>query len=287
MQNISMKNHSVSGFGISADLNNKTYLHYFNRLKMLATVMYKWEGLPSQISKRFIENNLFYEGKLAFFYDKNYGFIVTKCNQSGLLNIYDEPICYHCYGNNGYMKDVKADECVIIRNNIDEIPTSMLIDLYCQRLYELERTIDVNVVQQKTPVIIQCEESQRLTLQNLMMKYEGNEPFIFGNKSLDLTGIKVFKTDAPYVADKLFDLKNKKWGECLDMLGINNANTQKRERLNTDEVNVNNQLLSFENDVMLMCREFACEEIKEKFGIDVTVELRNKISENEEMEEIE
>ena len=283
MQTISVKNHGINGFDISANLNNKTYIHYFNRLKMLATVMYKWNGLPIEISKRFIENNLFYEGKLAFFYDKNVGFMVTKCSQSGLLNIYDEPICYHCYGNNGYQKDVKTSDCVIIRNNIDEIPTSFLIDLYCQRLYELERTIDVNISQQKTPLIVQCEESQRMTLQNLLMKYEGNEPFIFGNKSLDLSGISVLKTEAPFIADKLFDLKTKKWGECLDMLGINNANTQKRERLNIDEVNSNNQLLGFENKVMLMCREFACEEIKEKFNIDISVELRQEIFEGVEV----
>jgi len=200
--------------------------------------------------------------------------MVTKCTQSGKLNIYDEPICYHCYGNNGYQKDVKTEDCVIIRNNFDSIPTTFLIELFCLRLYELERTIDVNIKQQKTPLLIQCEESQRMTLKNLMMKYDGNTPFIYGNKSLDLSGITVFKTDAPYVADKLFTLKEAKWTECLDMLGINNANTDKKERLVTDEVNSNNQLLSFESETMLACRQIACEEIKQKFGLDITCELR-------------
>jgi len=245
--------------------------------------MYKWEGLPKYIAKRFIENNLFQYGQLAFFKDSEVGFLITKVTPSGLLNIYDEPVRYYCYGNNGYSKNVLAKDCVLIRNNIDAIPTSVLINLFCIRLYEIERTIDTNIKQQKTPLIVQCEESQRLTLKNLFMKYDGNEPFIFGNKALNLEGIKVLKTDAPYVADKLWELKNAKWAECLDMLGINNANTSKKERLITDEVNSNNQLLDLQADTMLMTRNYACEEIKEKFDLDITCKLREQ--EEQEQEE--
>jgi hypothetical protein len=203
--------------------------------------------------------------------------MVTRYTDSGMLNIYDEPIAYHCYGNNGFQKTIKASECVIIRNNMNAIPTTYLINHFCDRLYELERTIDVNLKQQKTPSIIQCEESQRLTMKNLLKQYDGNVPFIFGTKTIDLTGIKVLKIDAPFIADKLYDLKSKKWTECLDMLGINNANTQKKERLITDEVNSNNQLLSFESDVMLITRQLACDEIKEKFGLDIKVSLRENL----------
>lgn len=275
---------SFNSFDSSASINNATYSHYFTRLKMLCCAMYKWEGLPETIAKRFIENNLFEYGQLAFYKDDKYGIMVSKCTPSGMLNIYDEPIAYHCFGNNGYSKTIKANDCVIIRNNINSIPTTYLINLFCLRLYELERTIDVNLTQQKTPLIIQCEETQRLTLKNLLMKYDGNEPFIYGNKGLDLKGITVFKTDAPLVADKLFILKNEKWKECLDMLGINNANTSKKERLNLDEVNSNNQFLSFESDSMLMTREYACEEINEKFGLNISCALRKIKAEVQDIE---
>ena len=43
--------------------------------------------------------------------------------------------------------------------------------------------MDVNIQAQKTPILILAEESQRLTMQNAYMQYDGNEPFIFGNKS--------------------------------------------------------------------------------------------------------
>ena len=280
MQSISIQNEGLISTDLSVNMNVRTYNHYFRTLKMLSTVMYKWEGIPNTIPNRFIENSLFYHGKLAFFYDEEFGYMVTKCNQQGELNIYDEPIAYNCYGSNGYSKNKNAEDVVIIRNNFDEIPTRELIELFCIRLTQLERTMDINIDQQKTPTIILCEESQRLTLRNLYMQREENEPIIFGNKALDLKGVTSLKTDSPFVADKLNDLKNKKMIECLDMLGINNANTQKKERLNTEEVNSNNQLLNLRSDISLAARELACIEIFEKFGIDITVELREEQQEN-------
>lgn len=272
MGKVSIKN--FDKFNETATMNNRTYVHYYERMRLLAISMYSWEGLPDTISKRFIENNLFDMGRLAFWKHPSYGYIVTKCTPSSELNLYDEPTSYFCYSNNGIQENVLAKDCVIIRNNMMEIPTYFLIELFCTRLYNIERTIDVNVNQQKTPVLITCSESQKLTMKNFYMKVDGNEPVIWGNDKLNVDGIKVFKTDAPYIADKLEDLKEKKWNQCLSMLGINNANTNKKERLITNEVDANNQLIDLEAETFLLTRKFACEEIKQKFNLDITVDLR-------------
>lgn len=271
-QPFSVRNHEK--FNESAYLNKRAYIHYFNRLRLLATTLFEWKGLPDTIPKRFIEKSLFSYGQLAVFNDKEYGFMIAKCNDNGMLNIYDEPTAYQVYGNNGFQRVVKAKDCVIIRNNIDSIPTALLLDYFCSRLWDLDRTRDVNLMLQKIPGIIQCDEGQRLTLKNILKDYEGNEPIIYGNKKLDMSQLSSLDLKVPFIADKVTDIKHDLWKECLDFLGINNANTSKRERLVTDEVNSNNQLLAFESDTFLMCRKFACEEIKEMFDIDVTVELR-------------
>jgi hypothetical protein len=277
MAKISIKN--FDRFDDSSYMNTMSYQNYYERLRLLTTSMFKWTFPKDlQIAKRFIENSLFTEGKLAFFKHKDYGYIVTKCTPNDQVNLYNEYISYQCYSDNGYINEsVPADKCVIIRNNMQEIPTFYLLQLFIRRLYNIERTIDVNLQQQKTPVLITCAESQKLTMKNLYMKVEGNEPVIFGNDKLNVDGISVFKTDAPFIADKLEDIKERKWNECLAMLGINNANTQKKERLVTDEVNANNQLINLESDTFLLSRQDACDEIKEKFGIDIQVEMRHKI----------
>lgn len=268
-------------FKESLRLNRRTYRNYYERLKLLCKSMFKWENLPNEIDPDFIENNLFHEGKLAFFHDETYGYIVTKCNDSGMLNIYDKPVYYHCYAN-GYNKNVKAKDLVIIGNNIEYIPTASLIQLFVERFYEIERTIDTNLKQQKTPCIVVTDEKGRLALENLMMKYDGNQPFIYGNNKLDIRNenIKVLNTQAPFLADKLEDIKQRKWQECLNMLGINNANTSKKARLNIEEVTSNNQLIGFSSDVFLQTRQKAAELINDRFGTNIKVSLREEINLN-------
>lgn len=265
---------------VNGSNNLNAYIHYLNRVKMLSTIIYEWKNVPNEIPVSFIENQLFSMGKLAFINHPTYGFMVTNCNQSGKLNFYDEPVAYNCTATN-FSYTVKADKCVIIHNNGNDLPTFNLVNNICKQIADVTRIIDVNLFQQKMPKIIKCDETQKLTIKNLIMKVEGNEPYILASKGLDLEGIEVFDTSAPYIADKLYEIKDKLWTELLNILGINNANTQKRERLITDEVNSNNQYLSLESDTLLYFRQQACEEINNKFNLNISCELRKNLNESD------
>ena len=151
------------------------------------------------------------------------------------------------------------------------------VEMYARRLYEIERTIDVNVKAQKTPILIRATENQRLTMKNLYMQYDGNEPFIFGDKQLDMDGIKVLKTDAPYVADKLNILKRQIWNEALTYLGIENSNTEKRERLVSDEITSNLGGVAAQRFCRLNARRKAAEQINKMFGLNIQVDFREEV----------
>lgn len=258
----------------SNDLNTLTYNDYYNRLALLANTIFEWEGLPNGIPERFIERVLFQYGQCAFFYDDEFGFMASKCTLNDRLNFYDEPIGYVCYSN-VYHKEYSADDCIIIRNNAFCVPTSSTIRLFASRLAEVERIIDVNIKAQKTPLIIVTDEKQRLTMKNLMKQFDGNTPFIFGNKGLQTDAIKAIKTDVPFLADQLMIYKHDLWNDAMSFLGIANANTDKRERLVTDEVNANNHLVALSANVMYKQRKEACEQINEKYGLDVNVKMRS------------
>lgn len=257
-------------------LNQKSVNFYTEKLTLLAMNCFEWENLPEGIPERFIEKVLYNEGKVAFAIDKKYGDVCCKCNINGSLNMYDEAKSYNLLATNGYNNTFKADEVVIVRNNKDELPTSFFVDYYVKKLFEIDRTIDTNVIQQKTSRIVLCEESQKLSLENLLMQYEGNVPFIFGYKTFDKEMMNSLDLTAPYVADKLQELKVNIWRECLDTLGINNANTEKKERLITDEVNANNQLINLSSDIYLESRQIACDAMNEKFGWNVSVKRRGE-----------
>lgn len=93
------------------------------------------------------------------------------------------------------------------------------MELFALRLYEAERTCDVNIKSQKTPVLLMVDEKQRLTMENLYSQYDGNRPFIFGDKqNLSPDSLRVLKTDAPFIADKIMDYKKEIWNEALTFL---------------------------------------------------------------------
>lgn len=262
----------------SALLNNRTYLQYYNRLLELAINMYEWKNLPDTVDERFLELTLFSDGMAVFFQDDGgLGYLCLQCMIGGELDVYRIPIDRTAYATNGYQMRLNNQNSVIIFNNYTHTNSMLDIEMYARRLYEIERTIDINVKAQKTPVLIRATENQRLTMKNLYMQYDGNEPFIFGDKQLDMDGIKVLKTDAPYVSDKLNILKRQIWNEALTYLGIENSNTEKRERLVSDEITSNLGGVVAQRFCRLNARRKAAEQINKMFGLNIQVDFREEV----------
>ena len=256
--------------------NNATYIDYLNRLRLLATSLFTWENLDEVAgfgASRFLEQSLFDNGRACFVKDDELGFMVLKVNPSDKLNVYNLPTRVMAWSI-GYEKNYDFDDVVYIMNNELQLPTSQTINLIAYRLYETERTIDTNLIAQKTPILIEGDTKTILTLKNVYMQYSGNTPFIFGNKQFDISNkLNVLKTDAPYLIDKLTIHKHELWNEALTYLGIDNANTDKKERLITDEVESNNDLINFYLNCFYKTRKQACELINEKFLKDSDLKI--------------
>ena len=268
----------------SAYMNNRTYLQYYNRLTELAISMFEWQNLPETVDQRFLEMCLFGDGMCIFFQDEVLGYLGLQCMIGGKLNVYRIPMERRAYATNGYQRELDETNSVIIFNNYLHTNSMLDVEMFSKRLYNLDRAIDVNANAQKTPVLIQCDESQRLTMKNLYKQYEGNEPFIFGSKGLDANGLKVLQTGAPYVADKLYELKTQIWNEALTYLGISNINVVKKERMITDEVTRNQGGTVASRYSRLESRRQACKQINEMFGLDIWVDYREDFQDIEEQE---
>lgn len=262
----------------SAELNNKTYIDYYNRLMELALNVFEWENLPPSVDERFLELTLYEMGYCLYFNDEIIGNLALTCTIGGQLDVYRIPVLRRAYAVNGYNKMCSTKDSVLIFNNYLHTPTQLTIELFARRLYEIERAIDVNVKAQKTPTLILSSEQQRLTMQNLYMQYDGNEPFIFGDKNMDIEGIKSLKTDAPFVADKLENLKHQIWNEALTFCGIENSNQDKKERLVSDEVGSNYGNIEAQRNVMLNARKQAVKKINAMFGTNIDVHFRSNLA---------
>ena len=287
-------------FDDSRLLNDATFTDYLNRFRRIALSMFEWVNLPKTMNARALEQNLYYMGQATLLKDEKYGFINTKCAGSGYVNIYGLPSKFNCYsynyktmrelyvGPNPLINDDQKEleqekECILVMNNWDRVPTAGSMELFAYRLYLAQRSCDVNVSAQRFPVMVVGDEKQRLMLENLYSQYNGNQPFIFGNKNqLNNEMLKVINTEAPYVVDKLTEYKKEIFNEALTFLGINNVSVKKKERLTENESNENTELVNLNLQAMLAPRIEACRQFNELFGLtgtdkEISVRVRSDL----------
>lgn len=273
-------------WGNSSDRNELTdnvnsFIKYRDQLMELGMTMIGWDF--SKISKekrqflnqRQIEYHEYFKGATIFFEDKELGaYLCLPVILGGEFDLDDIPKKRVAYAKNGYRKELDETNSVIIYNNYLRKPSCYTVNHYANRLADLENAIDVNCKAQKTPVAIICDENERLSMENLYAKYEGNYPFIFGERDLDLKGIRAIQTGAPFVADKMYQIKMQIWNEALTHLGISNISYQKKERLVSDEVIRNMGGTIASRYSRLEVRRDAVDKIKDIFGIEIDVDFR-------------
>lgn len=283
-------------------IDDDTFVDYLDRMRKIALSIFEWQNLPKSMDARFLERSLYFYGTAALLYDdRRSEFINTNSTNAGDINIYGLPTKIQCFSY-GYqsmrkvynglseyfdkseqkfiVKNDKSKEAILVLNTWDRTSTAQATALFAYRLYEAQRACDVNIKAQKTPVMIITDENQRLTMKNIYEQYDGNAPVIYGDKSIDLNGIKALKTDAPFVADKLMEYKVKIWNEFLNYLGVNNL-YEKKERVNVEETSINNEVINFNLQSFLAPRQHAADQFNELFNIPedqkVTVRVRSDL----------
>lgn len=270
----------ISETELAMIINDRTMIDYIDRLKMLSVSLFTWKELDDIAgtgASRFLELSLYEDGKGVFVKDDELGYMALKVSPSDKLNIYYLPTKVMAWSI-GYNKQFAFDDVVYIMNNELQKPTREFMELFAYRLYETERTIDINLQAQKTPILIEGDTKTILTLKNVYMQYSGNTPFIFGNKQFDISNkLNVLKTDAPYIIDKLDVHKHQIFNDALTVLGIDNANTDKKERLITNEVESNEELIKYYLNCYYKTRKKACDDINKKFGLNISIELNKDI----------
>ena len=96
---------------------------------------------------------------------------------------------------------------------------------------------------------------------------------IFTSKGFRAEDVNVLQTNAPFIADELHGMKQAILRECMTLLGIENANMDKKERLVADEVNANNQQVIASRNIWLSERKKAIEKLNNKFNLNASVEF--------------
>mgnify|MGYP002522923259 CR=1 FL=1 len=257
--------------------NTRCFMAYYDWLKNIALSEFEWLRLPDSMDERFLEIALYQNGKALIAPDKKYktGIINLRATPNGRMNIYENFVRYKGYSIQ-YDAMYDADECVYVRNNRTTTPTDLYITMWAERLAKIEIAIQSNISVQRFPIIAKTTDTQRMSMENMLEKFEGGVPFIISDKSFDeFNDLTVFNTAVPLIAPQLFDLKKKTFNDCLSFLGINNANNEKANRMIVDEVNANNENIGMSCASFYEQRKLACEQANKMFGLNIDVRKRD------------
>lgn len=256
-----------TGSALDMIYNNNIYYLYFSNLAMN---LFEWENLPETMDGDFLEWSLFVDGRACFVRDPILGNINLRYSENSKPNIYNLPTTIRAYSND-YSRTCSKDEFVIVKNNIQYIPTALYVDHFCKIISNIEQTMQINLQAQKTPITFTGTEDQILALKNTYKKYVGNDPYIFASQKFnDAIKIEALTTGAPFLVDKLQAIKKDYKAEFMSFLGVNSVE-EKKERLLADEVNSNNQFISLNFETMYKERQKAADEYNKRFGTNIKV----------------
>lgn len=275
------KNQALHWEELITSLGN--FIPFYAQYSNLCLNFFDWE-LPvknEQLNGDFIERLLFYKGRCAVVNDESKGLIVCDFRTvDGQSNIFGYPTkiqALDIFDYNRVIGEYESDNFVIIPNNKLWYPTNITVLKYAIDISNIIDAMNLNVESQKLPVILQSpDDKAKLSMEQIADKIETGERYIFAKSDFNIqNAVQSLNINAPFIADRLQDLQQRKIAELLTAVGINNQNISKESGVTTDEVNSNNTLIKLNFDSMLIPRQEACNEIKTKFDINTWCDVKD------------
>lgn len=244
--------------------------------KNIAINIFEWKGLEEispSLTSEIIEETLFDKGSCLFFKDDNLGYMALPVAPANKLNVYRKPTNFRAIGNN-YTKEYDVDNSVLIKNNTLKKATFDIVDYYTSKLADIELTKDLHRNAHKMPLVLECTEDTQLTAKNIFKKIHSNEPVIFKNRTRGEgeVGVNVLNANVTYINDKLEDDYHNYEARILTALGLDNYVEDKKERVQSAEVESQQEYIISSFRASLNERKKACEAINKMFGLNLSVD---------------
>ena len=267
---------------VNSQLNNfNTYNMYKRQMLSLAENVFEIKNLPEFIDVAFLNKTLLRKGAIAFFKDEVLGLIALPYTNIGALDVYGRPCIIEVYSENGYRRQLKENDFVIMYDNNARYPIYLDIIQMAERIAMNKRVIDINISQQKTPRVWKTSTEMVNTVRDTLNQYDGYVETVFAYDSLDLDNVEGVIAPAPFVADKINDNLDKEWAEFFRLIGVANNKIDKKERLITDEIKTSQGGTIASRYSRYYPRQKAIDEINAKWGYELSVSYYDGIPASE------
>lgn len=283
--------------------NQKIYRHYRERLINLALSRYQWDNLPEGVNRNYLERTALYKGSVALmkpidtemwlslgyiplssksnktsiskemvgrFLTDNEDAQLEKYFERGIRDVYGNPTNIRGIGANG--EQITTNEWEILYDNMTRKSIIPDIELYAYQMWLIHQVFNQNVRLQTKPYIIVTNRNKSLTFKNLFNRVLGFEPDIQIADHIDLDDIKTLDMKVPYIGNDLETSLDRTWARALSMLGIS-SESEKKERLVSDEVDMSRQEDKISGNVGLMNRKEFAETMNKKYNFNIEVTM--------------
>lgn len=265
------------------DPNSTTYFYYMDMLFRKAMSIYKFENVPENWDYDYFVSVLLANGFICVT-DTALGVIPLRCGVTG-INVYNHPttviIANPVLGN---LERTIDEDCALIKMNYNfGSPIMPIVNRYATLLSECDASISVNLTNSKVTFIGLCSSKQVAESMKLMYdKIAKGEPAVFV-KGDQINGDNILYNHVKenFIASDIQILKRKLMSEFLTEIGVNNANTDKRERLTDDEVQANNGEVQLNAGYWLDNIKEGLDKVNKLYDLNIEVKIKNTFNTEE------
>ena len=277
----------MSTYPKKVDPNSESFAYYTRALFRKAMSIYEFKNIPESWDYDYMLSTLLAEGFFTIT-DTALGVLPLKCGVSG-INVYNHPttviISNPVLGNLSRTID---EDCALVKISYDYRGILDIVYRYATELSLCDSSINVNLMNSKVAFIGLVEsKAQANSMKCMYDKISQGEPAVFVKGSqINSDTILYNHVKENFVAGDIQILKRKIMSEFLTEIGVNNANTDKRERLTDNEVEANDSEIQLNASFWLENIREGIEKANKMFGLNISVELKNTFNTEQEYDNV-
>lgn len=267
-----------------------SYVRYF--LARLQS-MFIYDGLPDTIPQKWLENLLICNGSCVWIQNGDKGLIVTRAGIGGKPDVYYIPtecIVANPYVEQGvdrtYTRDV---DCVLMVNDTYAQGLLPLIKKYAAMLVENEITMNIADIMARASILLSAADDNTKASAELWLKrliegqlgIIGETDFTLSDQALTVNNL----SNAAATLTDLIEYQQYIKASFYNDIGLQSNYNMKREAINSNESQLNEDMLHPMIDNMLKERQDALEKVNAMFGTNITVRFNSAWEINEREEE--
>ena len=233
-------------------IENAQTARYYMELMELVQSCFIFSGIPDTIDENMLREVFISYTPLCIFDSQTQGILCLPAAFSG-QDVYYRPTQFTIsnpavnYHGNLYWSEYSPDDAsgVLIyinryRSHFDNLHHTLL--RYAEKLAQIDRSINVNLMNSAVAMVFRASSDAELkSFQEMYDAITHGKPAVFQRKGRYDDGEWAIFNNVrnTFIVPDLLQARRTIVNEFLTYIGINTANTDKRERLNSDEVHAN------------------------------------------------